>query len=164
MSVEFTEDTEKSTDHDPGSILAPSPILLLITFIFGIALNRLKRIEVLSQPWNIVAGTFSFVAGTVLFVSAIRTMRRVGTGPSHDDEAPELITEGVFGYTRNPVYVGNCLQYIGLSLLYNRLSTIIALVPTIVYLDRVIEREESYLESRFGEEFETYRANVRRWL
>ena len=164
MSEAFTTDTGGSDEPDRGSILAPSPVLLALTFVFGVLLDRIKRVNALSRPWNAILGSLSFIAGTVLFVDAIRTMQRADTGPSHEDEAPRLITEGPFQYTRNPVYVGNCLQYIGLSLLYNSVSTLAVLTPMVVYLDRVIVREEAYLESRFGEEFETYRENVRRWL
>lgn len=160
----FPTSDSDDNEPDPGSIIAPSPLLLLCTFVGGIVLDRVKRVEGVSRPWNIVIGGCSFVAGTVLFISAFRTMRRADTGPSHHDDPPELITAGVFEYSRNPIYVGNCLQYIGISLLYNSLWPIALLVPIVAYLDRVIDREEAYLEARFGGEFETYRENVRRWL
>lgn len=164
MANESTTGPGVPDDSDRGSILAPSPILLLLTFVFGVVLDRLKRVETLSRPWNVVVGGLSFAAGTALFVGAIRAMRSANTGPSHEDDPPRLVTDGVFGYSRNPIYLGNCLQYVGLSLLYNSSWPLLVLVPTVAYLDRVVDREEAYLESRFDEEFESYRENVRRWL
>lgn len=164
MSKEFSASPAGHDELDHGSILAPSPVLLFLTFVFGVVLNRVKRIEVLSRPWNLVVGGLSFMVGTALFVNAIRTMRSADTGPSHDDDPPELITEGVFQYTRNPIYLGNCLQYVGAALLYNSLWSFVVLTPVVAYFDRVVDREEAYLESRFGEEFESYREDVRRWI
>jgi protein-S-isoprenylcysteine O-methyltransferase Ste14 len=165
MSHDISPTSDNDDDElDPGSIIAPSPVLLLFTFLAGIVLDRVKRIEGISRPWNVVIGGCSFVVGTVLFVSALRTMRSSDTGPSHDDDPPELITWGVFEYSRNPIYVGNCLQYVGVSLLYNSLWPLVLLVPVVAYLDRIIDQEEAYLEVRFDGEFESYRENVRRWV
>jgi protein-S-isoprenylcysteine O-methyltransferase Ste14 len=164
MSDTFTTGSDCVSDPDSGSILAPSPILLILTFLLGIVLDRVKRIEVLPRPWNFVVGSLSFVAGTTLFIGAIRSMHSASTGPSHGDDPPELITDGVFQYSQNPIYVGNCLQYVGVALLYNSVSALALLTPLVAYLDRVVHQEEAYLESRFGKEFESYRGNVRRWL
>jgi protein-S-isoprenylcysteine O-methyltransferase Ste14 len=102
--------------------------------------------------------------GVILFVSAILAMRRIETTPAHDDESPELLTEGVFRYSRNPIYLGQSLAYVGASLLLDSLWPLVTLVPLLWYLDRVIEREEAYLETAFGDEFDQSRDSVRRWL
>lgn len=160
---------DQPTDHDPhepdpGSIIAPSPVVLLGTFLCGVAFDRRKRVESLPRPLNAIVGIACLVAGTGLFVGAIRTMRRAGTGPSHADEPASLLTEGVFGYSRNPIYLGNCLQYVGLSLLYNSLWPLVLLAPAVAYLDRVVAREERYLEATFDEEYRRYSDDVGRWF
>ena len=155
---------DEGGDTDRGSILAPAPVLFALAFVVGVVLDRFERIEVLPRPLNFLAGGLSAVAGTALFVDAIRRMQSAGTGPSHGDDPPAVITEGVFRYSRNPIYLGNCLQYVGLSALYNSAWRLAVFVPLLAYFDRVIDREESYLELEFGEEFERYRETVPRWF
>ncbi|PSQ20394.1 hypothetical protein BRD01_14440 [Halobacteriales archaeon QS_8_65_32] len=151
-------------DTDRGSILAPAPVLFVLTLAVGVALDRFERVEVLARPWNAVVGGLSFALGTGLFVGAIREMRAADTGPSHEDDPPTLLTDGVFAYSRNPIYLGNCLQYVGASLLYNSVWPIAVLPVLLAYFDRVVGREESYLAATFGSEFERYRGAVPRWL
>jgi protein-S-isoprenylcysteine O-methyltransferase Ste14 len=63
------------------------------------------------------------------------------------------------------MYVGFTLMYVGISALANALLPIL-LLPAIQQLMRrgVIEREERYLESKFGEEYLRYKEGVRRWI
>jgi len=149
---------------EPGDILAPSPVLALIAFIIGIGLDQVVHIGTLIQPWNLLVGGLLVIVGVTLFVGAILAMRRIETTPAHDDESPELLTEGVFRYSRNPIYLGQSLAYVGASLLFDTLWPLVTLVPLLWYLDRVIEREEAYLEATFGNEFHQYHDSVRRWL
>ncbi|MDS0241348.1 MULTISPECIES: isoprenylcysteine carboxylmethyltransferase family protein [unclassified Haloferax] len=149
---------------EPGEILAPSPMLALIAFVVGIGLDRIAHIGTVIQPRNLPIGVLLVIVGVALFVGAILAMRRIETTPAHDDESPELLTEGVFRYSRNPIYLGQSLAYVGASLLLDTLWPLVTLVPLLWYLDRVIEREEAYLEATFGNEFHQYRDSVRRWL
>jgi protein-S-isoprenylcysteine O-methyltransferase Ste14 len=153
-----------TTIPDRGSILAPAPVLLVLTFAAGVVLDRFERVEVLPRPLKFLLGGPSFAVGTALFVGAIRGMRAADTGPSHEDDPPELLTDGVFRYSRNPIYLGNRLQYTGLSFLYNSAWPVVVLTPLLVHFDRVIGREEDYLESTFGQEFKRYRETVPRWF
>ena len=76
-----------------------------------------------------------------------------------------LVTTGPFRFSRNPLYLGgNVFCFFGAALL---LGSPAALVMTALHLPLVnlmIRREEKQLESRFGEEFRTYKKQVRRWL
>jgi protein-S-isoprenylcysteine O-methyltransferase Ste14 len=159
-----TGDDDSRERTDRGSILAPAPILFAATFLIGVLFDRRKPIEIVPRSANTGVGGLAFVVGTVLFAGAIRTMGAAETGPSHDDEPPTLVTEGPFAYSRNPIYLGNCLQYLGLAALYNSAWPVVVLAPLLAYFERVIEREESYLASAFGETFERYRETVPRWI
>lgn len=161
---ESPEDTSEGAVTERESILLPSPVLLLIVFVSGVILDRIRPVSLVPRPYNLWLGLVSFGAGTALFGGAIRSMRQVGASPDHDDESPELLTDGVFQYSRNPIYAGNCLQYLGLGLAYNSLWHLLLLIPVVGYLERVIEREEAHLQERFEAEFEAYRESVRRWL
>jgi protein-S-isoprenylcysteine O-methyltransferase Ste14 len=73
--------------------------------------------------------------------------------------------EGPFRHTRNPGYLSLTMIYAGLASLANALWAILLLPAALLVIQRgVIEREERYLERRFGEEYLRYKARVRRWI
>ncbi|MFB6097956.1 MAG: isoprenylcysteine carboxylmethyltransferase family protein [Salinibacter sp.] len=148
----------------PGEILAPSPLLTLGAFLVGLGIDQVIPLGVLPWPWNLPLGCVLVVGGGLLFADALRTMRAHDKHPSHADEPPELITEGVYQYSRNPIYVGHSIAHVGASLLLNTLWPIVTLLPLLGYLRRVVRQEEARLEALFGQEYERYREEVRRWL
>lgn len=71
----------------------------------------------------------------------------------------------MYAITRNPIYLGMAVAYVGAGLALGTGWVIGTLVPMIVVMNRgVIAREERYLTRLFGAEYETYRRRVRRWL
>jgi protein-S-isoprenylcysteine O-methyltransferase Ste14 len=159
-----TVPNRSSDEVPPGEILAPSPLLTLIAFLIGLAIDWAVPVALLPWPWNLPLGAVLLVLGSLVFGGAIRTMRARGKHPSHSDEPPELIREGVYQYSRNPIYVGHSIAHVGGGLLVNSVWPLVTLVPVLLYLRRVIRQEEARLEALFGEEYDQYRANVRRWL
>ena len=92
-------------------------------------------------------------------------MRRADTPISPEEPVSSLVTDGPFRYTRNPGYLGIAMTYAGLASLANALWAILLLPATLFVIQRgVIEREERYLERKFGEEYLRYKARVRRWI
>jgi protein-S-isoprenylcysteine O-methyltransferase Ste14 len=79
--------------------------------------------------------------------------------------ASGLVMDGPFRYSRNPAYVSFTMIYAGVASLKNSLWAIL-LLPVVLHIIRhhAIEREERYLERRFGEEYLRYKSQVRRWL
>ena len=76
-----------------------------------------------------------------------------------------LVINGPFQFTRNPLYLSLTLVYSGIALLVNAFWALLML-PFVLLVMRqgVIDREECYLERKFGEEYLRYKARVRRWL
>jgi protein-S-isoprenylcysteine O-methyltransferase Ste14 len=76
-----------------------------------------------------------------------------------------LITDGPFRYTRNPGYLAGAMVYAGVASLTNVLWAFLFLPVVLFMMQRTaIEREERYLERKFGEEYLDYKARVRRWI
>ncbi len=154
----------RTGDVPPGEILAPSPVLTLIAFLMGVGIDWAFPVALLTWPWNLPLGAVLLVVGSLVFGGAIRTMRAHEKHPSHSDEPPELIREGVYRYSRNPIYVGHSIAHVGGSVLVNSVWPLVTLVPVLWYLRRVIQQEEARLEALFGPEYDRYREDVRRWL
>jgi len=103
--------------------------------------------------------------GGALIVWFVRTMLQAKTAINARKPATTLVTEGPFQLSRNPGYLGMAATYTGLALLLNALSAVMAL-PVVLWVVThfVVEREESYLNERFGSEYRDYQERVPRWL
>jgi protein-S-isoprenylcysteine O-methyltransferase Ste14 len=151
-------------DVPPATILAPSPLLTLAAFVAGLAVDWGWPTALLPAPWHLAVGVPLLMAGSALFMGAIWTMDALGKHPSHADEPPGLITAGPYRYSRNPIYVGHSLAHIGGAVLLGSLWALVVLGPVVGYLHHVITQEEARLRALFGDEYDTYQDNTRRWL
>ncbi|WP_158705132.1 methyltransferase family protein [Salinibacter altiplanensis] len=164
LGEEGPTDEAPTGEAPPGTILAPSPLLTLGAFLVGLSVEWIWPVGLLPWAWNLGIGTVLLAGGALLFGGALRTMRSRGKHPSHADEPPELITAGPFWWSRNPIYTGHSLIHLGASFVADSFWPILTLVPILLYLQRVIGREETRLESLFGTRYERYCQEVRRWL
>lgn len=155
---------DDSPEETRGTILAPSPLLTLAAFLIGLGIEQAWPTSLLPRQWAWLVGLLLAGAGSLLFGGALWTMQQHDKHPSHADDPPEVITDGPFQYSRNPIYTGHSLVHTGIALLIGSAWALVALAPVLVYLHRVIQREEAHLEARFGEAYNQYRQNVRRWL
>jgi protein-S-isoprenylcysteine O-methyltransferase Ste14 len=76
-----------------------------------------------------------------------------------------IVADGIYRYTRNPMYLGMSLAIAGVGLVSNSWWFLLALPFAIIAVTKLaIEREEYYLECKFGSEYLNYKAGVRRWF
>lgn len=161
---EGAPEASREDEPEPATILAQGPILVIGAFAVGGLLHLVVPLSVFPTPANIVAGAALLVIGVGIVVWGLVTLRRSDESPDHEKEPDALITEGPFAYSRNPLYLGLLVAYLGLTLLLNSLWPLGPFVVLAWYFDRMAKREEPYLDARFGEEYAEYRENVRRWL
>jgi protein-S-isoprenylcysteine O-methyltransferase Ste14 len=101
----------------------------------------------------------------MLGFTAFRTMREAGTTPDPRQPVTTIVTSGPFQLSRNPIYLSMALLYSGIALLTNALWPMLLLPFVLRIMNRgVIDREEQYLERKFGEKYVEYKLQVRRWL
>lgn len=112
-----------------------------------------------------VGGALLIVAGLALMTLAAWEMGRVRTTVIPRRVARHLVTEGVFRFSRNPIYLGDVLVLMGACLVLDTVLGI-ALVPLFVWIitTRFIEGEEVVLARVFGEDYAKWSAVVRRWV
>ena len=85
------------------------------------------------------------------------------TDPGHPTS--KVVNTGVFGISRNPLYLASVILFLGLALALNMLWALVMLLFSIVICIYVlIIPEEQYLAAKFGEEYKEYAASVHRWL
>jgi protein-S-isoprenylcysteine O-methyltransferase Ste14 len=96
---------------------------------------------------------------------AILAFRRAGTSPNPWRPTTAMVTGGPYRLSRNPMYLGFTLLYLGAACWANSLWLLLFLPVILALMQQlVILREERYLERRFGAEYVGYRNRVRRWI
>lgn len=154
-----------STNDDVPGVIAPPPLIYLVPLILGIFLHWLWPLRLGKRSGTRWLGSSLLPAGIGGIVWALRTMHGAGTPPDPRQPVTHLVTDGPFGWSRNPVYLSFTMTYAGIALLVRSVWAIVLLPLVLLTMQRgVIEREERYLARRFGDEFRQYSTRVRRWL
>ena len=153
--------------RDGAAVRIPPPLAYLGAVIAGILLH----LFVLSFPIpasriaRIGLTAAAAFGGVGLIVGAVGLFRRTGQDPKPWKSTPEIVSTGVYRFTRNPMYVAMALLQASIGLgLAN--GWIVVLVPlSLVIVDRTaVIHEEVYLERKFGDVYRDYKSSVRRWL
>ena len=149
---------------NPG-VIAPPPLIFAGGLGAGLLANRVRRVPFLPERASRALGWPLVAAGISLGLWGLREMRRAGTNVDPYRPTTVIVERGPYRFTRNPLYVGMTLVYLGFSARANALPAI-ALLAAVLHLihHHVIKREERYLERKFGEEYLGYKNRVRRWI
>lgn len=146
----------------------PWPPILLVAVVAASAL--LVRVYPLRWPGidDVYARFIGLAIGAIglaLIVWAALTMWRHKTTVLPNRGVSELVTDGPFGWRRNPIYLGDALVLLGVAEMTKNIWFAI-LVPVFMVLVTwlAILPEERHLEAKFGDRWRAYRDNTRRWL
>ena len=102
--------------------------------------------------------------GDLIFLLSVLCMKDSWRAGIPDNDRTELVTGGIYAYSRNPAFLGFDLQYIGVLLMFCNLLTAVFTAFAITMLHLQILQEERYLTSAFGAEYLHYRRRVFRYL
>jgi len=151
-----------------AGVIARPPVLFLTALLLGLASDHLLPLPfaVLSVDpvrWTI-AGPL-IVIGLALAAAGIRNFSRAGTPVPTNQPAGALVTTGIHGWIRNPIYLGMFLVYGGIGVAARSPWILILTLPLAITIRYgVVAREEAYLERRFADAYRDYKVRVRRWL
>ena len=109
----------------------------------------------------------SLVSGIAVIIFAVKSFKEHKTtiNPLKPETASSLVMNGVFKYTRNPMYLGLLLILIYLSLIFNVVGGCLVSIGFIIYITKFqIIPEEVAMEKLFGNQFLEYKQQVRRWI
>ena len=110
------------------------------------------------------AGVLCCAAGLILLLWSLVSFGRSFRIGIDADRPDELITSGIFAYSRNPIYVAFLVILAGQFLLFPNPITLIAVIAAAGLFHRQVLREEEYLQDHYGRKFAEYRARVRRYV
>ncbi|MEI9849700.1 MAG: isoprenylcysteine carboxylmethyltransferase family protein [Sphingomonas sp.] len=155
-------------DKNSAGVRFPPPLVYIGALLAGLALERLigrPGIPLFGNYLEHTLGWLAVAAGLAIMLTAIGLFRKAETERMPWKPATALVTDGVYRWTRNPMYLGMALVYAGIALLLDSLVTLLLLIPLVFVIQKeVIEREERYMEARFGDAYRAYKASARRWV
>lgn len=145
--------------------LARPPLIYLGSIGLGLLVHWFWPAPLLPASAGAPVGITVVLAAGALFVSAVRTLRKAGTPVPGNRPTTVVVDRGPYGFSRNPIYLAFTLFQAGLAAWINSLGLLLALLPALAIMIRVvIPREERYLEAKFPSEYPAYKRQVRRWL
>jgi protein-S-isoprenylcysteine O-methyltransferase Ste14 len=152
-----------TVDHADVRVIPP----LIYVVVLGGAwlLQKLVPLPVTPPALSRIGGGALIVAGLGLCWWSVGLFRSKHTSIIPIRPSAALVLTGPYRWTRNPMYLGLLLAYIGAALALQLIWGLILLPIVVVAVDRlVIRKEERYLGRAFGPAYDDYRRRVRRWI
>ena len=158
---------EPPDGRDTPGVIAPPPLLFIGTLAAALAVDYGiggPSLGLASVARAVVAVPL-LALGAALIGGALGRFRRAGTPAQPWKPVSALVVAGVYKLTRNPMYLGMLLIYLGIAVALDSVVALAFAVPLVpVVQTGVIAREERYMAGRFGTDYAAYRTRVRRWI
>ena len=154
-------------DSDGAKVKVPPPAVFLLSLLLGFGLNHLVPLPPipLDSRTRVAIGVLIVVLGIVPIAWARMHFFRTKQNPIPWTTTPELIFQGPYLYTRNPMYVGMTTLQVGLGIAFGVLwSSLLAAVSLAIVHQMAVRPEEAYLAEKFGDPYRQYLTRVRRYL
>lgn len=143
-----------------------------VEMLMSVATLGIVPVQLLSVvcDWNYLPANARFTGfvtgmlGDVIFLISVVSMKDSWRAGIPDKDETQLVTTGIYKYSRNPAFLGFDLMYTGVLLMYCNSLTLPFTVFVVVMLHLQILQEERYLTGVFGAEYQEYRRKVLRYL
>jgi len=146
----------------------PVPWVFVLTFLVGLGLHYLTPLTIQSAGIIFISritGMVLTVGGALIAFSSLGIFRAARTTTVPFETPSKLITSGPYRFSRNPMYVGLTLIYLGVAGIQVQIWPVLLLPLLAIYIHRVvIPVEEARLRGVFGDAYEQYCARTRRWV
>jgi protein-S-isoprenylcysteine O-methyltransferase Ste14 len=152
---------------DVAGVIALPPLIFLRFLVAATVLEAFVPLPFLAAHAlaRYLASAALAAGGFVMIGMGTRRFVAAGTNIPPYLPTTALVVDGIYGRTRNPLYLGTTLVYLGLSVAAGSLWAIVLVVPLLWVINvGVVAREERYLERKFGDAYRAYKARVRRWV
>ena len=151
---------------DVAGVIALPPLIFLGFLAAAAVLEAVVPLLLAAHAFTrYLAGAALAAGGFVMIAMGTRRFLAAGTNIPPTLPTTALVVDGIYRQTRNPLYLGTTLIYLGLGVAAGSLWAIGLVVPLMWVINvGVVAREERYLERKFGDAYRAYKARVRRWV
>ena len=162
----MTKCDDKKREH--AGVGFPPPLLFILGFAVSLLVHKFLPLYLIPDS---LTGVFSIIGrlctliGLAFMIWGLLTFLRFRTAVSPYQPPSQIVTSGPYRFSRNPMYVGFTIAYMGGILAKNTLWALLLLPLVLWFLTvLVIRPEERYLTKTFGSVYTDYANRVRRWL
>ena len=150
----------------PG-VYIPPPLFYVLTFIAALFIQ--KKLPVSDHLFHLfivkIIGVLLLILALIFLVKSLRQFFLTKNTVILIKPASSLQKTGIYSVTRNPMYLGLVILYLAITCFIGNWWNIILLPALLILIQAyIIKREEEYLMSEFGQEYEEYRKKTRRWI
>lgn len=141
--------------------------ILMSIATFGAPITQLVSVAL---GWNYMPSGARFTGfctgmlGDLIFLISVICMKDSWRAGIPDKDKTELVTTGIYKFSRNPAFLGFDFMYLGVLLMYFNPLTAVFSLFAIVMLHLQILQEEKFLTATFGEQYTEYKKHVFRYL
>jgi protein-S-isoprenylcysteine O-methyltransferase Ste14 len=146
--------------------IPPVPLAALAALAMWLLARRVPAWR-LDLPWRGTVALMLALTGIAVVLAGVAAFRRARTtvNPMQPASASHLVARGIYGHTRNPMYLGLLLVLAGWAWYLGNLAAMLVLPLFVAYVHRFqILPEERALAASFGDDFTAYRSATRRWI
>ena len=157
--------TKGQDEKDSPGVIALPPVIFVVAMAAGFAVEWVSPTSFILAGARTGAGILLVASGVVMIGLGLLQHRRAGNDPDPRNPDVTVMTTGIYQRTRNPIYVGYLLLLAGIGVWANSLWVLSTVIPAFFVVRwGVVDREEAYLEAKFGQTYMDYKAAVRRWF
>jgi len=146
----------------------PVPWVFVLTYLVGVLFETAVPIQAgptVSPRAALAVGGLVFAVGAAIAGWGLFTFRKARTTTIPGRASAQLVTWGPYRFSRNPMYVGLAIAYVGEAIILRQRWPVFLLPTTLAYVNWVVmPLEQRKLTEVFGEEYSRYQRQVRRWL
>ena len=152
---------------DSPGVYIPPPLFYVLIFLLASFVQ--KKIPIDDSLFHLqitkIIGILFLVISLFFLVTSLMKFFQSKNTLILIKPASSLQTNGIYSISRNPMYVGLVIVYLGITcLIGNWWNIILFPLLLLVIQEYIIKKEENYLERAFGEKYLDYKSRVRRWL
>jgi protein-S-isoprenylcysteine O-methyltransferase Ste14 len=162
------------TDDEEG-VMFPRlvPLAIVMVTLAGLLqwivpvqfVSDIAFLEDIDPDWLAAFGALVAVGGFVLSLAGYQALRRHGADVDPAQPVGVLVTNGVFKWTRNPIYLGTWIALSGIALAFATDWLLILVAPASVIVNiAAVRPEEAYLAQKFGRLYRSYARRVPRYF
>ncbi len=152
-------------ENNHASVVINPFVIYIGLAILAIFLQFIIPLSLFQEKTARFIGLILIALNFIFGIPALRGMLLAKTSPNPQRPSTTLILSGIYQVTRNPMYLGLGLVFVGLLVFFQNYWGFV-LIPILIWLITiwVIIPEEKYLQEKFGEEYLKYKTRVRRWI
>ena len=145
------------------------PVLILWSIFVVLTALNVAMPDIISKIiinifWLKYVGMLFCYIGLIIFLTALISFGKSWRIGIDEKNSNDLITTGIFKYSRNPIFLFMDLYFMGIMLIYPNIVFIVVTICVIIGIHLQIIREEKFLLSKFGGEYIKYKKQTRRYL